>query len=69
MNKISMFLVFVLLLTSCVDKSSSVRLCDEKGLQFYKTTVGCDTVCINIETGEKHTYEGNCRAVIEYNGD
>jgi len=54
----------LLLITGCVDKSTAITKCEEKGYQFYQVTLGCDTVCIDTETGEKHTYEGNCKLEI-----
>ncbi len=55
----------MLLIAGCVDKSSAIIKCQEKGYQFYEVTkFSCDTVCMDMETGEKHTFEGTCR--VEY---
>lgn len=68
MAKVILCLLLLLFLAGCVDKSNSIKLCKDKGFDFYKVDFGCDTVCINIETGEKHTFDGRCHAVVEYNG-
>jgi len=66
MNKLLIIgLIAILLISGCVDKSSAIIKCQDKGYQFYELTLGCDTVCIDTETGEKHTYDGNCRVEVK----
>jgi PBP1b-binding outer membrane lipoprotein LpoB len=66
MKKIIFALILLLLIAGCVDKTASIGVCEKKGYQFYDTTWSCDIICIDIETQEKHTYDGNCNLNIKY---
>lgn len=67
-NKAVILLCLLLLtiLAGCIDRTNSIRLCEQKNLSFYKVTPTCDIVCINLATGEKHTFDGQCRTSVKF---
>ena len=61
---IPILLIFLLFLSSCVDKSAAVQLCADKGFQYTGKVFGSDIECINTTTGQLYRYEGKYEIVF-----
>lgn len=60
-------ILLLLLLAGCVDKSSSIKFCADKGLQYFgrASMTSCDIACINSTSGQMFYYDGSCDVVIK----
>lgn len=56
-------IIFLLLITGCVDNTKAIQHCESVGLQYTGKAFGCDIQCINVTSAEKSTYAGDCRFI------
>lgn len=62
--KITLILL-LLLLVGCVDKSSAIQLCSQKGLQYTGKLFGSDIECVNATSGQLYRYSGEWQLIIK----
>lgn len=62
---IASFIILLLLLNGCVDRSAAVNVCAEKNLQYTGKIFGSNIECINTTSGQLFRYAGKYEIVIK----
>ena len=50
-----------ILITSCVDNTSAIQHCASLDLQYTGKALTSNIECVNVTSGELHTYSGDWR--------